>query len=287
MKKSVIIFAMLSVVVAFISCEQNSMMSANAPLEVTKTSAIKKGEPILFTFKSSLSEDKIEWNVSPNQNVKITPEGNKARILFGAAGNYTVTATDHITTARTAVTVDSTTYSPADSIANTDTTVIVIPRDTIKVVIQVPIDTVTHTPADTIGTHDIMVAIAGDEFTFIPSIVDSASGSGLRINLVSTKKYQCLNSHLYLNYEIYNVTGKEFKMNLNRVVQPGSKYCEAGEKQISAVTDIYPLSDGSNKLDVSLNGNTYQGTIIKTGNSYNIVWPYTSGIKFSKLTLTK
>jgi len=280
-----IIFALLSVVIAFISCEQNSMMNASAPLEVAKTSAIKKGEPVLFTFKSSLSADKIEWNVSPGQNVRITPEGNKARILFGAAGHYTITATDHITTARTAVTVDSTTYFPTDSIATADTTTTVIPRDTIKII--VPVDTITYTPVDTVGTHDIMVALTGDEFTFIPSIVDSISGSGLSINLVSTKNYQCLNSRLYFNYEVYNLTGKDFRMSLNRVVQPGSKFCQEGEKQISVFTNIYPLSDGSNKLEVSFNGVTYKGTIIKTGNSYNIVWPYTNGIKFSKLTLTR
>ena len=165
MKKSAVVPAVIIAVITFISCEQNNDIKGGIPLEAAKTSAIKKSEPVTFTFKTNLPADNVEWTVSPDRNVQIFRDGYQAKILFGEAGKYLVSATDQITVARTAVTVDTSTYIYGD----TSTHVPVTPQ--IPDTPGIPIDTVTpKPPVDTVGTHDIIVNLAGDEFVITPSI---------------------------------------------------------------------------------------------------------------------
>jgi len=282
MKKSAIILAALMAVIMFISCEQNNDIKGSVPLETAKTSAIKKSEPVTFTFKTNLSADKVEWTVSPNRNVQIMRDGYQAKIIFGEAGKYLVSATDQITVARTAVTVDSTTYVPGD----TSTHVPVTPE--VPVIPVPPADTVTpKPPVDTVGTHDVILSLAGEEFTITPWIIDSLSGKGIGLKIVSTKEYECMNSYLYFQGTYFEKDRRNFKINLRHVVQPGSRFCQQGRKKLTIDTFVYPLSEGEQSLEIELNGSIYKGTITKSENSYTISWPYSAGIIFSKLTLTK
>ncbi|TDE18488.1 hypothetical protein [Dyadobacter psychrotolerans] len=282
MKKSAIVFAAIMAVIVLISCEQNNDIKGNVPLEAAKTSAIKKAEPVSFTFKTNLSADKVEWTVSPNRNVQIFRNGYQAKILFGEAGKYLVSATDQITVARTAVTVDSSTYVAGD----TSTHVPVIPQVPVKPV--PPADTVTpKPPVDTVGTHDVFLSLAGDEFTITPFVIDSLSGTGIGLTIVSTRAYQCLNSYIYFRREYSANESRNFKLSMSHVVQPGARFCQTGTKKLTVDTFIYPLSEGKQNLEIELDGSVYKGFIVRNGNSYSINWPYTTGIKFSTLTLTK
>ena len=287
MKKSLIFFIMLSSAVTFIACEQNSSISSNTPLEAAKTSAIKKAEPVVFTFKSNVSSDKIEWSVNPSRNVRITSYGNKASILFGEAGRYSVIATDHVSISRTEVTVDTATFSgDTSTVTPIDTSKHVVPGQPEKPVL--PVDTSKHVPADTVGTHNVMVSLSGDEFTVTTlSAPDSLSGRGIVLNFISNKSYQCLNSMLSYSYTRFDKPSQTFKIDFYQVIQPGAKYCQQGEKKVSGSSVIYPLSEGSQNLEIKMNNVIYKGTITKAGSTYTISWPYNSGIKFSKLTLTK
>ena len=170
-----------------------------------------------------------------------------------------------------------------DSIDVSDTTIIT--KDSVD--IPVPIDSANNTFPDTVGTNNLHVSISGDEFTFIPSIVDSASSSGLLIRIISAKIYPCLNSRLNNSAFHSYANDRNFQMHIYDITQPGAKYCEEGEERVSGSTSIYPLDDGVSNLEVSVNGVTYKGTVTKTSNSYEIKWPYTTGIKFSQLILTK
>jgi hypothetical protein len=290
MKKSLIILLMLLATTAIISCERNAF-DLGSPLSSTKTSMIQKGEPVQFTFQTQSSTDEIQWKVTPGRNVRINSSGRNATISFSESGNYIVTATDQINSARSAVTVDTVTYAPAD------TATVIIPLDTIKTgtpdipvippAIPVPTDTVKVAPVDTVGTHNIYLDLKNDTFVFSPSIVDTLSNAGLMINIQSSKSYKCLNSYLMFNPFFQIPSSKVFKLNLNAVVQPGERSCQEGTKKISATTFLYPLAEGSNKIEIILNGTIYNGTVTRTGKNFTIDWPDSREIRFSKLTLTQ
>jgi len=58
MKKSMIFFNMLSAAITFIACEQNSNIGGTTPLEVDKTSAIKKQNLLSLHSKRTLLRTK-------------------------------------------------------------------------------------------------------------------------------------------------------------------------------------------------------------------------------------
>ena len=292
MKKSLITFAILLTLICTISCERTAFQPGN-PLTVSKTSSIQKGEPVNFSFESEAGDDKITWKVTPAQKVNITPLGKNARIQFGEAGNYVVTATDQINISRSTVTVDSTTYVPKDSISVADTIKTGSPRDTIettvpdKPVVTEPVDTIKTTPIDTVGTHNIYLDLKNATFTLIPTLIDTLSTSGLMINIQSDNIYKCGNSYLGFSHFFQNPVNKAFRLNLYHVVQPGARYCEDGEKKVSGTTFIYPLSEGDNKIEITMNGNLYNGVINKNKNVITINWTDLSAIKFSRTIITK
>ena len=60
-------------------------------LVASKTTDIKKGEPVLFTYSNTA--DSIVWKVTPASTAQITASGSYASIKFGSNGTFTVLAT--------------------------------------------------------------------------------------------------------------------------------------------------------------------------------------------------
>lgn len=286
MKNSMIIFVMLLAATAIFSCERNAL-NLEAPLTVGKTSSIQKGEPVTFTFKTEADVHEIEWQVTPSNKVSVISMGKTARIKFGEAGSYIVTATDRINVSRSTVTVDTTTYRP------TDTTTIQIPLDTVKstgpdkpVVIPAK-DTVKVNPVDTVGTNNVYLDLKNVSFTLTPTIVDTLGTAGLGLRIESNNTFPCTNSYLNFSPFFQNSQTKIFRLNLYHVVRPGAKFCQEGDRKVSVNTFIHPLSEGNNRIEITMNGNVYSGIITKNKNTFSISWPDNSVIKFSTLTLTK
>lgn len=280
MKNSAIIFALFFLAIAFVACDKQESLNAVSQLETDKF-ALKKQEPAEFTFKTDAPAEQIKWSVSPNQHVQITPNGNTAKIHFGEAGRYLVTATDQHITSRTTVTVDTTTYVPGD------TTIVTPPTDP-GVDTPVPPVEPPIVEEDTVGTHPIIIPLTGDEFTVTPYLSTSDTiPIILKFDLVSTKSYQCLNS--YINHTTFYPVpeGKTTSMQLQSVTQPGAKKCIAGEKPLSVKSVGYFNKEGVTKFEIIFEDVAYRGSVTKVGSTFTIDWPYTSGIKFSKLVLTE
>lgn len=276
MKKLLIVCKLLLVAVVLSSCERNALDLA-APLSVSKTTSIQKGEPVIFSFNTEADTSRIEWKVSPNQEVSIINLGAKAKITFRKAGSYVVTATDQITTFQSRVTVDTSSYIP------NDTSTVITPGDTIS------------PPIDTVGTNPAYLSLANATFTLTPVLVDSANLGkvGLMLNIESDQTYNCLNSQLSYQGSPFSGTHGDWdisagKLTLWHVQQPGSKFCEAGQKKVTGSAYVlYPVKEGISNLEVLINEKTYKGSITRTGNNYKIDWPDASVIKFSKASLTK
>jgi hypothetical protein len=290
MKKSAII-CMILVIGLICSCEQQDAIKNVTALETAKTN-FKRSEPAAFTFRSDALPDRIKWTVSPDKNVTITADGYTARILFNDAGRYQVIATDNRTTSRTFVDVDTLSYTPGDTTT--------IPTQPEPPVVN-PIDTTTV--IDTVGTNSVILSLEGDEFTLDPVSPDSLEGKGLIINVVNKNSYPCKNTQLYANGFYKSSSGDSFYVgpnsdylvqpngayyfNISHAIKPAARYCQEGEKRFSFPLIVYPIPEGNSKIEVYLNGKTYAGNIRKEGSTFHINWPYTSGVKFSKLVVTK
>jgi hypothetical protein len=262
-------------VMGLISCEQQDDIKKVTTLETAKT-AFKRSEPAEFTFKSDAPPSQIKWSVSPEKNVTLTTDGYTARVLFSDPGRYQVTATDNRTTSRTFVDVDTLSYSPGDTVT--------MPTQPEPPIVN-PVDTTTV--IDTVGTHDVYLSLEDEEFTFTPIFLDSLTNTGLALRFDGKKIYPCLYINLTHSGFIYDSDTDTYRLIFYNVILPGARYCKSGDAKILGGTHIFPLRQGRSNLQITLGNNTYSGYLTRTGNTYNITWPYTSGIKFSKLVVTK
>jgi len=280
MKKSAFAIALLSLWMAFTACEQQESLKAVSQLETLKTT-FKKAEPAEFSFKTDVPAEQVKWSVSPNRNVQISVTGYTAKIHFGEAGRYFVSATDQHITSRSAVTVDTTTYVPGD-------TSTVRPPDEPVINPPVPTDTTKITPpVDTVGTREIRHSLVDEEFILTPIVMDSLITIGLGIRIDGTKNYPCQNTSLSYSGFYRDRESGIYKMALHEVIQPGAKFCYGSERKVLAGTRIYPIPVGKTNIEISLNGKIYSGFITREGSTFKISWPYTEGIKFSQVLITK
>ncbi|HEV7380419.1 MAG TPA: hypothetical protein VGN64_11525 [Dyadobacter sp.] len=264
-------------VIGLLSCEKQDDIKNVTKLETAKTT-FKRAEPAEFTFKSDAPPSQVKWSVTPEKNVTITADGYTARVLFSDPGRYQVIATDNRTTSRTFVDVDTAAYSPGDTatIPPQPEPPVVTPVDTAKVVI-----------IDTVGTHNVYLSLDDEEFTLTPILLDSLTNSGLAVRFDGKKTYPCLYTNLAHSGFRYNAESDTYQLTFYSMIQPGARYCEPGAIKAMGATHIFPLKHGRSNLEIKLGNNTYSGYITREGDTYNITWPYSTGIKFSKLVVTK
>lgn len=230
---------------SMLSCKKENQTSTES-LEASKTTGIKKTEMVIFESKQATGT--VQWSASPATDVVLHPNGNKCGIAFGRAGTYEVKA---ISSGKTAVT----------SVQVTD--------------IKLEVNTETGTTS---------TQLTGDQIAITPSKIDSSgstsSTSGLILNMLTSKAYSCLNN--YLKYEVTLENGV-YTIDIKSVEIPSQANCAGGEAKSYGFAYLYPLPTGNTGLKVKLNGTIYTGNISKTGNSYQITWPSTTGVTFTKL----
>lgn len=231
---------------SFIACKKNDLPS-NITLEATKTSSIKKGEPVMFTFLSAPSGT-INWSINPSTSTQINTSGNQASILFGQKGNYIVTANSGNFTASKTVTVSDTLFTGNNGNNN------------------VPPKTLPFSAGETIKITAVRI--------------DSGAYSGLVFSALTSNSYNCLSSFLI---STFTSSANSYGINYTGVSIPGD--CTNGTSKAGAYSYLYPVAAGSNILTINFNGTTYTGTIVKSGNSYTIKWNYTTGVIISPTNL--
>lgn len=93
MNKILKYFFLCFILLVAIGCKKTNVTSADNVIYEETIKNLKKDEPLLLTFQTTNSTEKVQWTILPLANTTINAVGNKATITFGTAGKYTVTAT--------------------------------------------------------------------------------------------------------------------------------------------------------------------------------------------------
>lgn len=244
MRRLMILPLLLATAVVYTSCSKDKGNNTSQ-LDASKTSSIKKGEPVAFSLQGSSGT--ANWSVNPSTNVVVNNTGNKATVFFGKAGSYTVTGTSgSISASRTVTVLDSVFNGNGGGISYTD------------------------------------MPLTGDNIKLTMSKIDSGSNSGLIISAITANSYNCLNNFLVSSG---SQAGTGYSIGFTGVKVPDAANCSGGQAKASSFTYFYPVADGSHSFSVTLNGTTYTGSFIKNGSSYSFSWPYSSGVTMSPLSL--
>jgi hypothetical protein len=246
MKTNKLILAIAAILLGFTSCNKDENEPTLSNVAASKTSLIKIGEPVNFTFSQAPEGSAVEWNVLPGDNAQISASGNTASVQFSIAGSYTVNAAYGAMRGSASVSVQDSIYNPGGG------------------------GTATYEP------------LTGDQVFITVTRIDSMGISGLDFSYITENTYSCLNNNLLLD-NFFN--GKDLKVEFKSVYIPSEEYCLPGEDNASSGTAWYPIDEGSHVFEVVLDGTTYSGSFIKSGTSYTFTWPYISGVTLTPLTI--
>ncbi len=254
MKTRMLIVVIATILLGFNSCkkdgndpvQKNNDGTVASGLDATKTSNIKKGEPVSFKFSQAPEGSNVSWTVLPFENVQITPDGNAATIQFSNAGAYSVSARYSNFTGSVKVTVGDSIYNPGGG------------------------GTPTYQP------------LTGDQIFITVSKYDSMGLGGLDFRYLTEMKYNCLNHTLLYDN---NFSAGNLQVVFNSVFIPSDEFCISGEDYASGGTAWYPVAEGTHGFEVILDGKIYTGSFIKSGNTYTFTWPYLSGVTLTPLIL--
>jgi len=246
MKTRMLIVAIAILMVGFTSCNKDKNEPTLSGVNASKTSKIKKGEPVSFKFSQAPDGSSVLWTVSPSDKVQINPAGNAATIQFSNAGVYSVNANYSNFKGSTNVSVQDSIYNPGGG------------------------GTPTYEP------------LTGDQIFITVSRMDSMGISGLDFRYITEKKYQCLNHTLLFDN---NFSGQNLQVVFKSVMIPSIEFCTTGEDYASSGTAWYPIEDGTHGFEVVLDGKTYSGSFVKSGYTYTFTWPYSSGVTITPLVI--
>ncbi len=114
MKRYKFLLFLLSVIFLLNACNQiEEDVPATVILEASKTSNIKKGEPVIFKFNNIPDESDVLWKIKPDDGVNMKAGGNTASVLFNMAGDYTVNGTYGNAVVETDIETVESTYNPS------------------------------------------------------------------------------------------------------------------------------------------------------------------------------
>jgi len=121
---------------------------------------------------------------------------------------------------------------------------------------------------------------SGDQIKIKASRVDSGAVSGLIFSAQTVNSYPCTDNSLLA---AISADANGYTINYSGVSVPNS--CTLGTVPSGGFSNLYPISMASSTLTINVSGKAYSGTIVKTGNSYTISWPYTTGVTISPTSL--
>lgn len=238
---------LFSIILLLTGCTQiENDVPATVVLEASKTSNIKKGEPVIFKFNNIPVESDVSWKIFPDAGVNLMPNGNTASVLFDMAGDYKVTGTYGHAVLETSVNVIDSAYVPVQ-----DNIVPFEPNETLNVSVSI-IDSLE------VGKPDLLV----------------------QLTFTTSNKYDCLNNYLFVKQDYYS---DYVIFSFDGVYIPDSRFCSAGEKeaQYSIVLKFDSKSAQRHRIEISFLGKNYKGYYFVQDNLFFIDWPYTEEIIFT------
>jgi len=228
-----------------ISCNKLENV-VSSTMDVSKTSNIKKGEPVIFKFSSIPDSSNVLWKVTPEVGVTLKANGSKVSALFSLAGSYSINAIYGNAVVNTNVHVIDSVYNP---------------------------------------TVNSLTPLVSGETLNVTAIINDSSSVGkpdIRLTLVFTtsNKYNCLNNFLLSSFDPSSGI-----ILFNGIFTPDSKFCSAGEKEAEGSLTLNPDPNvKSNSIEISLGGKSYKGYYYVSNKQLCIYWPYTDGIIFTNAT---
>ena len=241
-----LIVAIATLMLGFTSCNKDKNEPTLSGVNASKTSKIKKGEPVDFKFSQAPEGSTVQWTVAPFNDVQINASGNSASILFSNAGRYTVSATFGKVRGSADVSVLDSIYNPGGG------------------------GTPTYEP------------LKGDHIFITVSKTDSMGFSGLIFSYITENKYQCLNHDLLFDN---NFSEQNLQVVFKSVMIPSADFCSSGEDYAYGGTVWFPIADGNHGFEVVLDGKTYIGSFVKSGTTFTFTWPYSSGVTITPLII--
>ena len=246
MKTNILIVAIATLLLGFTSCNKDENEPILSGIDASKTSKIKKGEPVNFKFSKAPDGSTVQWSVVPDKEVQLCASGNTASMLFCKAGSYNVNANYGTLEGSVEVSVQDSIYNPGG------------------------------------GGSSSNEPLTGDQIFITVTKVDSMGVNGLDFSYITEKKYKCLN-HTLMFDNIFS--GQDLKVDFKSVFIPSDEFCTSGEDYAYSGTSWYPIALGSHVFEVVLDGKTYTGSFIKSGSTYTFTWPYTSGVTITPLVI--
>jgi hypothetical protein len=266
--KKVIFLTFLSVFIGLIACQKETSERTNE-LTASKTTAIRRGEPVVFAMAAAQNGQTVRWTVRPDAGVQINTSGHKASIRFAFAGQYTVSGIAGADSASTPVIVTDSVYQAPDSTSWGDTT-------------SIPGECTTCPPPDTVAVPPVMYLLdtlrfsATETLQLTLSVIDSNGATGLSIMAITTESYLCNGNALVSSV---NSSQNPFQLNYPGIlVWTPSRQTDQRKATVRSPIILFPIAEGRNSFSVVLNYKTYVGSFVKTGNTYAFTWPYSSGV---------
>lgn len=239
--KKLLLFLSL-VFVALVSCNQIEDV-VSTTLDASKTTNIKKGEPVIFKFNNIPDGSNVVWKIMPEEGVDINANGGIASVLFNVAGSYNINATYENAVVKTNVVVIDSVYNPT---VNSLTPL--VSGETLNV-------TAIINDSSSVGKPDVLVTLVFN----------------------TSNKYNCLNNFLLTKFDPSSGV-----ISFDGVFTPDSRFCSAGEKEAQGAITINPNPTAeTNKLEISFGGNIYKGHYFVKDKQLYVYWPYTTGITFN------
>ncbi len=269
---------------ALFSCKKNinvQTFGSSLQLTGTKVTHIGKKEPVTFSVTNS-SNAAIVWKAVPPKGVWYSQSGNKAYMRFTLPGTYKVYARAGTTQDSTVVVIDSTIYTGDTTLPGTN-----IPMDSSW---HSPVDS-THQDSSVTNSHDTTLSLYGDQLAIIPSVyVDSVAGDSVTLILTTATKNAYPNASPQLidsSYFNYSTTTNSFGLQIDYKGVNLPEGVATVSNKIVKTESFSVMSDGTYFLVITLNGKTYSGSFVKSGNRFTFTWSYTSGVTISPQTVTK
>ena len=242
MKPKKLLFFLSLVTFSLISCNQLEDV-VSTTLDASKTTNIKKGEPVIFKFNNVPDGSNVVWEITPKEGVSLNANGSTASVLFNVAGSYNVNATYENAVVKADVVVIDSVYTP---------------------------------------TVNSLTPLLSGESLSVTAIINDSSSVGkpdVLATLVfkTSNKYSCLNN--FLLAKVDPVSGI---ISFDGVFTPDSKFCSAGETEAQGAVTLNPdPTSKTNKLEITLGSTNYKGYYYVQNKQLYIYWPYTSGINFT------
>lgn len=234
------------IAVILTACKSNVITDPveTTSLEVSKTSHIKKQEPVVFKVNNPANNSNVTWTISPAQNTEMKTNGNVASALFHKAGSYTVKGVvGNVEVSKVLQVIDSV-YIP-------------------------PVSAATRIPLKENEKLKVTYAVNDSSASGKPDIIL------LLLNFTTTQKYPTKNNYLLTSMASPN------HLIIHGVYVPEIQFQTNDVSEASGGCVFRPVPGAkSNLITIEMSGVKYQGYYYVDNKQLYVNWQHSDKIEF-------